>query len=412
MIRVYAENTLIYDPNLIGYELLELEVTIGLNKAGTAKIVMPASHFAYDMFISQRTLITIHQNGELLFRGRVLYVTDDWDRNRTLTCEGERCFFCDSVLEPYLYQTDPGAIFSDVVRRHNEQVDTFKQFRVGAVTVKDPNDYIRLESESADQMSDVLDKLVERVGGYITFTTDSDGQRVINWLASLDHESGQVIEFGENLLDYSATGANTEMATVIFPYGAKDETTGQRVTIEAVNNGLRYIQDDDAVAIRGRIAKVFYWDDVTLAKNLLTKARKQLDVSKMLVTTLELTAIDLSILDASIDALHVGDNVRVKSAPHGVDELFRLTERTYNLFHPEEDRIVLGKDLITLTSADVAGDKRVLEQLRSTGQSIKTDYTISITDAIASVSKTTNPPPGGSGGFSLVVDANGNATIK
>lgn len=387
-VQVYAENELIYDPNLNGYELLGLQATVGVNKAGTAEIVLPASHFAYNSFVSQKTVVTIYLDGALLFRGRVLYQTDDWDRNRTLTCEGERCFFCDSVLEAYLYQTSPRVIFSDIIRRHNAQVDTFKQFQIGAVTAEDPNDYIRLESESAEQISDVLDKLVERVGGYITFTTDSAGRRTINWLASLDRESGQTIEFGENLLDYSATGANTELATVIYPYGAKDETTGERVTIENVNNGLRYIQDDEAVAIRGRIAKIFTWDDVTLAHNLLTKAQQQLAESKMLVTTLEVSAVDLSVMDKSIDALRVGDTVRVKSTPHGVNDLFQLTERTYNLLDPSQDKIVLGKDRTALTTADVQGDKRVLEQIKSVEKSLKTDYTLAIIDEVAAVART------------------------
>lgn len=382
-VQVYADGALIYDPNLDGSELLELEAKTGVNMAGTASIVMPASHFAYNRFVSQRTVITIYRDDELLFRGRVLYHSDDWYRNRTLTCEGERCFFCDSVLEPYLYQTDPASIFSDIIRRHNKQVDEFKRFTVGAVTVKDPNGYVRLECESAEQISDVLDKLVERVGGYITFTTNSSGQRVINWLTDLGQQSGQVIEFGENLLDYSATGENTEMATVIWPYGAKDETTGERVTIEKVNGGLRYIQDDEAVALRGRIAKIITWDDVTLAKNLLTKARKALAESKLLVTSLEVSAVDLSALDKGIDAFRVGDKVRIRSKPHGLDDVFLLCERDYNLLNPSEDKIVLGKELSTLTRVGAANNKNALAQLRRAEQSIKTDYTIKITDALA-----------------------------
>lgn len=400
MFTVHADGAVIYDSNLDGYELQSVEVTVGVNKAGTATIVLPASHYAYNRFMSQRTVITIHQDGELLFRGRVLYQTDDWDRSRTLTCEGERCFFCDSILEPYLYQTDPAVIFSDLVRRHNEQVDDFKRFEVGAITAKDPNGYVRLESESAEQISDVIDKLVERVGGYITFTTNGDGQRTVNWLASLDRECGQVIEFGENLLDYSATGANSDLATVIYPYGAKDEVTGERVTIEAVNDGKRYVQDDEAIALRGRIAKTITWDDVTLASNLLTKARQQLETSKLLVTTLQVSAVDLSTMDKSIDALRVGDMVRVKSEPHGVNDVFQLTERTYNLFDPALDTVVLGKDCTTLTNADVAGDKRIQEQLRSTAQGIKTDYTISINDAVAAVQKSTSGGSSGGGGES------------
>lgn len=386
-VSVYADGECIYNPILDGYELLELEATVGVNMAGTASIVMPASHPAYDRFVNLRTIITIELDGELIFRGRVLYHADDWNRNRTLTCEGERCFFCDSVLEPYLYQTDPATIFSDLIRRHNSQVDDFKQFSVGTVTAKDPNGYVRLECESAEQISDVLDKLVERVGGYITFTTNSAGQRCINWLEDLGQESGQTIEFGENLLDYSTTGENTEMATIIWPYGAKDETTGERVTVEKVNGGKRYIQDDEAVARYGRIAKIYTWDDVTLAKNLLTKAKQALAEAKLIVTSLEVSAVDLSTQDKSIDAFRVGDKVRIRSIPHGLNDVFMLQERSYNLLDPSQDKLVLGKELHTLTRATAASNRDAIEQLRRSEQSIKTDYTISITDALARVRK-------------------------
>lgn len=385
MIRVFADGELIYDHRLDGYGLIGLTAEVGLNKGGTAEIVMPPGHPAYNSFVSYRTVVEIYRREELVFRGRALYPSDDFDNNRTITCEGERCFLQDAVIQPYLYQASPEVIFTDVMNRYNAQVEPFKQFRIGAITAKDPNDYQRIESESATPISEVIDKLVEYVGGYIVFTTDPDGQRVINWLGSLDEVCGQTIEFGENLMDFSSTGANTELATVIYPYGAKNEETGERVTIKDVNDGKLYIQDDEAVALRGTVAAVVFWDDVTLAKNLLTKARKELNTRKLIVTSLELTALDLSAWNIDIDSLRVGVTVRVLSKPHGIDDMFLLTNRKYVFFKPEEDKVVLGKDLVTLTGSDVASNRSTLNQLERTRQSIKTDYEIRITDAINTI---------------------------
>ncbi|MBR5879044.1 MAG: phage tail protein, partial [Akkermansia sp.] len=284
----------------------------------------------------------------------------------------ERNFLRDGVLEPYLYQAAPAVIFADVIGKYNAQVEPFKQFKVGAVTAEDPNGYLRMESESAEQVSDVIDKLVERVGGYIVFTTDSNGQRVINWYGELTEESDQVIEFGENLLDFSRTGANTEMATRIYPYGAKDEVTGERVTIEAVTGGKKYVQDDDAVARYGTIAKAVYYDDVTLAMNLKTKAEKDLAVSKLIVTTLELSVTDLADAGYTVGRLNVGLNVPVRCEPYGIDDKFLLRERTYDLLAQEVGEVVLGKERTTMTRADVAGDRRALNQIQRTVQDIKT----------------------------------------
>lgn len=381
MLQVYADNDIAYDSRLPEYDLLDLKVVTGLNKGGTAEIVMPPGHPAYSMFTSYKTIVTIYRDDDLLFRGRALYPSDDFYNRRTITCEGERCFLQDAVMRPYIYQDAPATIFADLINIYNEQVGSAKQFLVGTVTVTDPNNYIRLESEKAEQVADTIDKLVERVGGYIVFTTNGAGMRVINWYESLGYRSSQVIEFGENLLDFSR-GQSADLATVILPYGAKNEETGERVTISSVNDGQDYIQDDAAIALRGVIAKPVYWDDVTEPANLLRKAQQYLSASKMLTTSLELTALDLSVLDKSIDTFQVGDTIRVRSKPHNVDDGFQLREKSYDLLNPEQDKIVLGKDLATLTGADAAGDRENRNELHRTEQSIKKDYTLNIDNAI------------------------------
>ena len=388
MIQVYADGALIYDSRLEDYSLLGLTVTAGLNKGGTASIVMPPNHPAYNVFTSYKTVVEIFRDDLLLFRGRALYPSDDYYNRRTITCEGERCFLRDGVLRPYVYQDDPAAIFADVIGQYNAQVDPFKQFVIGTVTVTDPNDYIRLESESAETFAVVIDKMVARCGGYIVFTTNEAGKRVINWLEDLGYQSSQVIEFGENLLDFARTSANTDLATVIIPYGAQDEQTGARITIESVNDGLDYIQDDDAIALRGTIVQAVYWDDITVPANLLTKAQKYLANSKMMITSLELTAVDLSDLDKSIDTFQVGDLIQVRSKPHGVNDTFQLTERTYDLLNPANGKVTLGKDVATLSGADAAGDKKSASELQRLEQNLRTSYNNDNSAAIEEVRQT------------------------
>ena len=388
MIQVYADGALVYDSRLEDYALLGLTVTAGVDVAGTATITMPQHHPAYNSFTSYRTVVTIYRDDVLLFRGRALYPSDDFYNRRKITCEGERGFLRDGVIRPYLYQDGPAAIFADIIALYNAQVDEFKRFKVGTVTATDPNNYVRMESESAQLASEVLDKLVGRVGGYIVFTTNTAGERVINWYEDLGYRSSQVIEFGENLLDFARSSSNPEMATVIIPYGAKDEETGQRVTIESMNNGLDFIQDYDAVALRGVIAAPVYWDDITRPENLLAKAQQYLASSKLMVTSLQLSAVDLSYMDKAIDSFRVGDTVRVRSKPHGVDDDFQLTERAYDLLDPAKDKVTLGKSIATLSGADAAGDARSASNLQRAEQNIKAGFTIDNAAAIEEVRQT------------------------
>lgn len=396
MVQVYADDLLVYDTRLPDTALLGLKVSLIVNKAGTAEITMPPNHPAYGAFTEYKTVVTIYRDGELLFRGRALYATDDFYLRRTITCEGERGFLLDGIMRPYLYQDGPAAILTDILDLYNAQVEEFKRFTVGAITATDPNNYVRLESSNAEQIADTVDKLVERVGGYIVFSTNTEGKRTINWYETLDYRSWQVIEFGSNLLDFSRTGANTDMATVIIPYGASvdvtneetGEVTQQRVDITSVNEGQDFIQDYDAVNLRGVIARPVYWDDVTEPANLLAKAKKYLASSKLLITSLELSAVDLSALDKEIDSFRVGDRVQVRSKPHGVDDLFTLMERDYDLLDPGNDKVVLGKDLASLTGADAAGDKQNANAINRVEHSIRAEYKTNVAAAIETATQT------------------------
>jgi hypothetical protein len=383
VILIYADERLIFSNHLTGFELLDLSVTEGLNKSGTASFTMPPEHPAYNEMVAYKTEIKIFEDDVLTFRGRVLHKSDNFYKQRTVVCEGERGFFRDSVCRPYLYQTTPEEIFTALVGIHNAQVEPFKRFVVGSVTVTDPNDYVAFESETALKTGEVLDKLVERCGGYITFETDADGHRIVNWVADLGFRSGQSIEFGENLLDFTRADDTTEPATALIPYGAKNEETGERLTIAEVNNGVDFIEDAEAVAIRGHIFESAYWDDVTVAANLLTKAREHLASRKNIITKLSLSAVDLHYLDKNIATFRCGDKIRVKSKPHGVDEDFLLVDLSRNLLAPDQGQITLGKETASLTGLNADGEKNIQTQIVKTEQSVRAEFNTNIAAQIA-----------------------------
>lgn len=386
MIQVYADDALVFDSRVSDLDLLGLEVTRGLNKGGTATLTMPPHHTAYNSFTSYRTVVTVYRDGRLLFRGRALYPTDDFNLRRTITCEGERCFLRDGIMRPYAYHDDPAVIFAEVIGLYNAQVEAFKQFVVGEVTVTDINGFFRIESTEAETFADTIDKLVELGGGYIVFTTNAEGQRVINWYKTINQRSAQRIELGANLLDFQRSSANSDLATVIIPYGARNEETGQRLTIEGANGGLDFIQDYEAVALRGVIAKAVVWDDVTMDHILLAKARQYLEDSKKLLTSLELTAFDLSLIDKTVDHFELGDTIEVRSRPHGLhDEPYQLTEQSLDLLNPKRDRITLGLHVASMTGADVAGDRQSSYAIQKVERSMRADYNLNVEAKIEAV---------------------------
>ena len=176
------------------------------------------------------------------------------------------------------------------------------------------------------------------------------------------------------MLDFSREDYNADLATVLIPYGAQYEETGERVTIRTVNDGEDYIQDDEAVALRGKIVKTVTWDDVTVPANLLRKAQQYLATQKMVSTTIKLSAVDLSDMDSSIDSFSVGDLIRVRSAPHGIDKDFLLTERSYDFLSPGRDTVTLGADTTSLTGSQASEDRKNAESIGKVERTAKSDY--------------------------------------
>ena len=393
MIQLYVDNKLVYDSRIKATALIGLKAQLGLNKGGAATIVLPPEHPAYNEFISYRSIVEIYRDEVLRFRGRALYPTDDFMLTRTITCEGERCFLRDGIHRPYTYNDTPQNIFTAAIGLYNAQVEEFKQFIVGTIDGINA-DAIIFENEEAETFAATVDKLVELCGGYIVFTTNHEGRRVINWYGDISYNNEQTIEFGENLVDFSRTTANSDLATVIIPYGAKDESTGKRLTIASVNNELDFIQDDAAVAERGVIIKAVYWDEIITPEALKVKAEQYLNTSKNLIASLELTAIDLSLLDKNIDSFRVGDIIKVRSKPHGIPdpmsaqdfESFQLTEQSIDFLHPQNDRITLGKTLASLTGVDVVSERKTDDSIRRLNRAIRSEYNVN-TEAIIEEAK-------------------------
>lgn len=288
-----------------------------------------------------------------IFFGRVLKDEKDFYKRKNVYCEGQLAFLLDSVQRPYQFQGDVPELFSQFIDNHNSQVDDWKQFQVGNVTVTDPNNYINRESAQYPNTFDELTKkLVDTHGGYL-IPRIQNGTRYLDYLKESGKTNSQIIEFGVNLLDITEYITAEDVFTVLIPLGAEqtDEegnSTG-RLTIESVNDGKDYIESDLGISLFGRITKVNVWDDVTIADNLLTKGNTLLESGIEMSVNLTLKAVDLHLVDVNTESISVGDYVRVISPPHGIDTLFQCTKIELNIMEPDKSVYTFGVLFTTLT---------------------------------------------------------------
>lgn len=366
MYLVKLDGETFYDPRVKVYTIVAPTLKLEVNKSGSFDFKVYPSHPLFDRINKLKSTVEVYRDSDLLFRGRVLDDELDIDNGKKVVTEGELAYFNDTILRPYAFEGSVEDYLRLIIDQHNSQVGAEKQFTVGRVTVTDPNDYIvRSDSSYPNSWDVVEDKLISSLGGYLQVRREA-GTNYLDYLADSSQRSSQTIELGKNMLDLARTSSASELYTAILPLGAdlkndddEDQQSGERLTIESVNAGQDYIQDDEAVTKYGFIVKVQEWKDVTIADNLLTKARKELTQAVKLNLTLELTAVDLSLTNAAIDHFQFFDYVRVRSAPHNVDELMLIKKQELHLDDPSKDKLTLGIQRKSLTDNQVSSDKRI-----------------------------------------------------
>ena len=371
MYKIYADETLIYDSTIEDYKIGKGSVSLEVDKSGSFTFSIYPDHFFYDNFVRLKTVITVYKSGKIVFRGRILNdVTDHWN-NKVITCEGELGFLKDSVIRPFSFTGTPANLFKKFIQEHNSQVDDFKQFKIGNVTIVDNNDYVNRSSTDYGETLSTLQSATtgSALGGHIFITHGDDGTDpipTIHYLADFTNVSSQVIEFGSNLKNYTKTVKAEDIATAIIPLGATVSSTNERLTIADVNDGLDYVYHKTGKSLYGWIFKTVVWEDVTLANNLKAKAEEYLESVVNQNITIELNAIDLHLLDRSIESFKVCDYVHVISKPHNFDAVLLCNKQTIDLLKPENDTVVLGYSIASLTSAN----NNVVASISSLGKEV------------------------------------------
>ncbi len=393
MYKIFADDTLIYDSTLDDYKIGKGSISLETNKSGSFTFSLYPDHFYYDRFIRLKTVITVYKFDKIVFRGRILNdVTDHWN-NRVFTCEGELGFLQDSIIRPFDFSGTPEVLFTKLITEHNNQVDDFKRFKIGKITVVDPNDYIaRSNSEYESTLSNINDRLIEgSLGGYVYITHGEDGTDpipTINYLNKFTKVATQTVEFGVNLKEYTKTVNADGLATAIIPLGysiddGNSDTVDKRLTIASVNDGLDYIYSPEGVALYGWIYKTIIWDDVTQPSNLKAKAEKTMESLVVSNITLQLTAIDLRLIDPTVEPFNLNDYIRVVSKPHNFDSTLLCNKLTMDLLKPDNDTMTIGYTYTSFVGATNDNKKSINRSIQKVNANIQKNKEF-ITDEIMS----------------------------
>lgn len=341
--------------------VLSPEITEEINRVPALKFQIPAENVNYSKIEKLKSEIYVSDENEI-FRGRCMSEETDFYNNKTVECEGVLAYLLDTKYPPYVHTGSVAEFVKTLLDYHNSRVSEKQRIYLGNITVTDPNNYIRRESEDYSEIYNIIQqKLIEKLGGWLRIRR-VNGKNYLDYLADYI-ESGQTARFGENILDLTRNAKAETIKTVIIPLGAKNEETEKRVDITSVNNGVNYVKNNALISAYGWIEDVVTWDDVTEPANLLKKAQEYLEECQNMEITIEMSMVDGKAYGLDVSRIVPGMTVAVESEPHHLHDVFLCSSKTTNLLNPSQDKVVLGNRFETFTETINREQKEAEEKI-------------------------------------------------
>lgn len=389
MYKILCDGYPLYDPRDDELVLTNKRCKIGSNVCGEASFVIHPTHPHYDKLKKLKSVFEIQQDGDVIFRGRMTDDSRDFDNMKAVDLEGAMAYLNDSVIRPFDFPDgfpdlpSTGNVveyfFRWIIEQHNAQVQPFQRFKVGNVTVSDPNNYItRSNSDYSSAWETMKDKLFgSSLGGYLCIRYETDGN-YLDYLADyVDGEgnqiiNGQVIRFGENLLDIQKDSDAKQTYSAIIPIGAK-EGESSVLTLRGLPDGDvtdDIVKDGDVLYSRSAVAEYGWicapvdettWEDVGIATNLRSRGVDFLQQSSGFFETITLTAMDLHLTESAIEAFRIYKYVAAVSSPHGTSGIYPLSELEIDMDNLQNTKITVGETKGGLTDKTSSTAQKINE---------------------------------------------------
>ena len=328
--------------------LLSGSIKHGINTIDNFTFNIAFNNPGYNKLNALTTLVEVLniKNNTLEFKGRVLIPTENMSSDggiiKSVTCESELGYLMDSSTVYGEYHNISVRDFLKVIiDNHNSQVSEDKKFQVGIVTVIDNNDSLYRYLGYVKTFDAIKDKLIDRLGGELKIRYE-DGIRYLDYLSSIGELKNTEIRVAKNLQTIEQEKDPTSIISRLIPLGNKLEDSEERLTIESVNNGIKYIDDIAAIEEFGVIVDSVTWDNVTDSSNLLRKGQDYLKENNRIKKKYKVTALDLSTIGLDFDSFEVGNSYPVINPLMSINENLRVIEKTIDIYNPQSSSLSIG----------------------------------------------------------------------
>ena len=314
MYFVWLDGTLIHSPYPRTTKL-SAGVVIERDFIDTFEFEVNKSNPAWDAVVPLKSIVRVvnANTGYELFNGRVFAPTHSFggEGMRAKYVATDRMSYLNDSRQTMYYHegNNISAFLQHILTEHNAMLPNSpeKHFKLGSVTVTDPNDLMKRFINDGDNTLDVLKtQLKETLGGYFIVRAETDGL-YLDYLDEVGRKSDTGIIIQRNLQELRREIDITVAKSIVVPYGAvvelpedaTDESIREmgtkRVDITSVNGGKPYLVDNDLAYEIGEIAVEVIFEDVEDPAILMQKGLEWQRQHAMAIVNYQVTPIDLSL---------------------------------------------------------------------------------------------------------------------
>ena len=362
-----TEYRVLHNPRKSGEKILSGTLTQSLSGIDTVDFTIPLTNKYYNDIQPINSLIRVInvRDGKTEFYGRVLTTNGETDGNgisKSYTCESILGYFHDSTQTfRRIRNTTVYDYLKAIVDYHNDNVEPHKRFKIGNVTVQNQSDiptrYIGYETT----FDTIKNDLIGKMGGYIRLRIEDDGN-YIDYLEDVGVDIDSPIQLGKNIVSARRELNLDGLLTQIVPIGSdldtgqvRDDDNGQfvireRVGIESVNGGVKYLQDDELVKEFGVIQKPVNWTNISSPHILKIRAQQYLDNQKVAMASWTIESVELYLIDNRFKKYEVGNKHPIINPPLTSIEKLQIIKKKTDLLNPHEVSLDVGSSAQSLSA--------------------------------------------------------------
>lgn len=334
------------------YKPVSPRLTLTAGAAGSLSLTLPKNNAAHDSVERLTTTMRVERDGETIWMGRVLSEKCDIWHSRTLFCEGALAYLNDTIPMVSLTGAGASAALSAILTAHNGKVVENRRITLGTVTVTGS---VTMEADGSESLQIINQKLVGTLGGVLRMrypVSEQTGRPVptLDWLADYPAAPAgttpQELVFGTNLLDFVREWDMTDFATYCYVRGAEIEGSEPKAYYAS---GWQYITPQSGTPpkdLYGRIEKYLDYSDLQSNAACVSAAQTYLKTQQFAAMKLDVTALDLRIINPDVKSFDLLETVWVKSPVHGLHSEFAVTGLDIPLDAPESTKYTLGNQNI------------------------------------------------------------------